>query len=80
MYAFFQPAFMPCVECGASVGRPDRESHVCDDERVLEYRLFQLRDGVAAFDADLGAWLSTPAGRFERWYAERGRRRAGGAR
>jgi hypothetical protein len=80
MYAFFQPAFMPCVECGASVGRADRESHMCDGERVLDYLVFQLRSGVAAFEADLEAWLSTPSGRFERWYAERDRRRASGAR
>jgi hypothetical protein len=74
MYAFFEPAFMPCDDCGASVGRADREHHVCDGERLLDFRVFQLRDGVAAFEAELGVWLSTPAGVFERWHAERERR------
>jgi hypothetical protein len=71
----FQPAHMPCAACGASLTRAERASHVCDPERALDYVVFQLRDEIAAFDTQLAAWLSSLAGRFECWYAERSRRR-----
>jgi hypothetical protein len=74
MLSFPQPRFMPCAECGASVARSDTEGHVCDPERRLDYVLLQLRDECAEFDAQLVAYLSTPQGRFEAWYASRRRR------
>jgi hypothetical protein len=49
---------------------------VCDVERVLDFRLFQLRDEIAAFDAQLAEWLRTARGRFAAWIAERDRRSA----
>ena len=72
-----QPAYMPCSECGASVARGEEKGHVCDEERRLSYRLIQLRDEIAAFEDDLAAYLDSPRGRFEAWYAawERSRRR-----
>lgn len=74
MYGFLrQPAFMPCDECGASVARADAQSHECDDERRVEYQLFQLQDEIAAFDDDLAGYLDSPVGRFETWYAARRR-------
>ena len=69
------PAYMPCPDCGASVARAERDSHVCDEGRRLEYELFQLREETAAFGAALAAWLESPQGRFERFYAERQRTR-----
>jgi hypothetical protein len=30
---------------------------------------------VTAFEGELGEYLASPRGRFERWYAERARRR-----
>lgn len=68
------PRFMPCSHCGASVERGAEAQHECDDGRRLDFRLFQLRPEIEAFDAQLGAWLATPSGRFERFYAERARR------
>jgi hypothetical protein len=65
--------FTPCVECGAWVPHGATEEHVCDGERVLDFRVFQLRGEVAAFDAQLAAWLSTARGRFAAWIAERDR-------
>lgn len=56
---------MPCPSCGASVARGDG-AHVCDDERRLAFELFGL-------DGEVGEWLTTPAGRFEQYYAERTR-------
>jgi hypothetical protein len=74
MLAFFpQPRHMPCPDCGASVARAEAEEHVCDPERQLDYRFFQLRGEVDAFESELGAYLDTPQGRFDVWYAERRR-------
>jgi hypothetical protein len=66
---------MPCDECGASVGADERDTHVCDPERRLEYRIFQLRDEVAGFDAGLSGYLESAQGLFAQWLAERDRRR-----
>ncbi len=65
---------MPCEECGGSVPVADRDGHVCSEGRRLEYRLFQVRAELAAFEDDLAAYLDSPQGRFELWYAERERR------
>jgi len=67
------PTHMPCSECGASVARGEELEHVCDLERRLDYLVFQLREEIAAFEIDLAAWLGSPQGRFERFYAERQR-------
>jgi hypothetical protein len=75
MFGLFpQSPHMPCTECGASVERAAAATHVCDAEQVLEFRLFQLRDEIAAFDAQLSAWLASASGRFATWLAERDRR------
>ena len=76
---FFTSQHMPCAECGASVHASVRETHACDPERRLEYRIFQVRDEVALLDVSLGAYLDTPEGRFAQWLAERDRRPPGGA-
>ena len=73
MNGFFEPAFMPCDQCGASVARTIRERHVCDDTRLLEFRLFQLRAEIGAFDDQLSGYLASPAGRFAAFLAERDR-------
>jgi hypothetical protein len=71
------PAHMPCPECGASVRRGGEDDHVCEEERLLDYRIIQLREEIARFDDDLVGYLSSPRGKFEIWYAarERSRRR-----
>lgn len=68
-----QPRHMPCPECGESVAVELRERHACEDERWVTYQLFQLRDEVAAFDAQFVEYLESPRGRFELWDAERRR-------
>jgi hypothetical protein len=75
MSSFFTSQHMPCSECGASVRVSARDSHTCDPERRLEYRLFQLRNEVAGFDEGLSGYLESPHGRFAQWLAERERRR-----
>jgi len=69
MFAFPQPHYMPCVECGASVPRDEAERHLCEQERRLDFAVFQLRGEGAELDEQLAAYLDTPRGRFEAWYA-----------
>jgi endogenous inhibitor of DNA gyrase (YacG/DUF329 family) len=68
-----EPAFMPCPECGASVPRAERDEHVCERERWLDYQLFVRQAEVARFDADLAAYFDSPEGRLRVREAERGR-------
>ena len=75
--SFPQSRFMPCTECGASVERVDADAHVCDRDRLLDFHLFQLREEIAAFDAQLAEWLASARGRFASWLAERERRALG---
>jgi hypothetical protein len=69
----FRSRYMPCLDCGASLERGERKSHVCEHERWLDYQLFQLRQEIDLFGAQLSAYLCSPRGRFEVWYAERSR-------
>ena len=75
MSAFFANSrYMPCAECGTSVALAERDAHVCDPEQLLDYRMFQLREEVAAFDDVLHEYLDSKHGRFAQWLAERERR------
>ena len=71
--AYPESAHMPCPECGASLERHGGADHVCDEQRLLEFRLFQARDEIAAFDTQLTDWLASAGGRFATWIAERDR-------
>jgi hypothetical protein len=62
--------YMPCEECGASLDRRERDGHVCDSDRRLEYQVFQERAAITQFDDQLSAYLASPHGQFEVWYAE----------
>ncbi len=74
MFAFFAHSqYIPCSECGASLAGEDRDEHVCDGERKVDFQMFRLRGGIALFELDLGEFLETPVGRFEAFYAERQR-------
>ena len=75
MPSFFEPLYMPCQECGASVAGDEREEHVCDQTRRLDYVMFRLRDEVGEFDEELRAYLASPHGRFDAWLAARERER-----
>jgi hypothetical protein len=74
MSAYFAySSHMPCPDCGVSVASGDANGHTCDPERLVEYRLFQLRDEVAGFESSFRAYLATPEGEFAQWAAEQGR-------
>jgi hypothetical protein len=65
----FGSRFMPCSDCGASLAQDERANHLCEQERWLDYQVFQLREELAAYDTQLSAYLASPQGRFELWYA-----------
>ena len=67
----FASRYLPCTECGASVARAAAEEHRCSVERLIEYRMFGLRDEIAGFDALLRDFLESGTGRFEVWLAAR---------
>lgn len=73
MLSLPSPRHMPCEHCGASVERGAEAAHECDDARRLEFRVFALREEIESFDAAWTAWLQTPRGLFELFYAERTR-------
>lgn len=73
----FPSRFMPCPECGSSCERAALAGHACDQERLLDFRVFQLRDEVALLEDGVRAYLESARGRFELWYAARERRRQG---
>ena len=70
---FAHSSHMPCPDCGASVSAGERDEHVCDPGRLLDYRMLHLRDEVEAFDSELRGFLESPHGRFAQWCAERER-------
>ena len=70
----FTSRYVSCDDCGASVVRDESGGHECDPERRLDYLIFHLRDEVGRFEAELCAYLDSPTGRFESWYAEYQRR------
>jgi hypothetical protein len=49
------------------------EAHRCDRRRFVEYQMLLLRPEIVAFEDELTAWLCTPCGRFESYYAARDR-------
>jgi len=74
MFAYFpQAQFEPCPDCGAPVVEEEAELHLCDRRRFVEYQMLLLRPEVDRFELKLTAWLRTPQGRFETYYAERER-------
>jgi hypothetical protein len=66
-----------CEDCGTAVQRRVlARGHECDPERYAARQAARLHWPRSGFDAALGAWLDTPAGRFAQFDA---RRRVAGA-
>ena len=63
-----------CPDCGA-VARDDSPTHECSRDEVLDYRLFLDRQDEVTLNDEVSAYLASPQGQFEVWYAERERRR-----
>jgi hypothetical protein len=74
MFAYFpQAQFPPCPDCGAPVMEEQAELHGCDRRRFVEYQMLLMRPEIFGFERELAAWLRTPQGRFETYYAARKR-------
>jgi hypothetical protein len=73
MFGLPEPAFMPCSECGESVAKEERDDHVCERDRWLDYQLFLQRQAIERLETDLRTYLESPEGRFQAWEAERRR-------
>jgi hypothetical protein len=73
MFALPEPHYLPCVEYGASVARNAAALHVCGQERRLDFAVFWARAELDQLEEQLSAYLETPSGRFEAWYAARRR-------
>jgi hypothetical protein len=72
MFDFPAPSSVPCPECGAVIA-PDGGGHECDEERRRWHQLFLVNTEIASFERELRAYLSSPEGRFEAYYAARER-------
>ena len=72
-HAFFRPAHRRCSDCGATVNDAAFGEHVCDPEQWLDHQMVILQDDVAALTDEIHAYLASPEGRFDVWWAERGR-------
>lgn len=67
----YSSRFLPCARCGDSIERGNETAHECSPERLVEYQMFLLRDGIATFDTQLHHYLDSAVGRFEIWLAAR---------
>lgn len=68
-----RPLYVACSECGAPVPADKADDHLCDRDRWLDYQMVKLGPALFNLERTIGAWLATPAGRFEMYYAERDR-------
>jgi len=73
VFAFPQPFYMACLECGASVARGEADDHVCDPERREEFLFVRWRGELARLEEEFSRYLESPRGRFDTWYAARRR-------
>jgi hypothetical protein len=70
--------YAPCPDCGVAVARAEKHEHVCDRDRLVEHQIFQLRDELDGLEDEIDAYLDSPRGRFESWWATRERRCSAG--
>ncbi|MGN6430007.1 MAG: hypothetical protein ACTHNB_04640 [Gaiellaceae bacterium] len=63
---FLHPRVERCRDCGAAVARASQQEHACDREQLVEHQLKGLED-------EIDAYLASPRGRFELWWATRER-------
>jgi hypothetical protein len=53
------------------MARASTDEHICERERLVEYQLMGL-------EAEIAAYLTSPRGRLELWWATRERRCSAG--
>lgn len=62
-----------CSGCAEELPARDLRLHVCDWWRWLDHQVELRRDELLGFECELGAYLESPRGQFDLWYAERER-------
>ena len=67
------PLYTTCESCGAAYPVALADAHECGQERWVDHELFLLREEVERFEWEWRAYLASPLGRFEVFYAERTR-------
>jgi hypothetical protein len=68
-----EPPLTTCPGCGGGVPSRELRLHVCEWGRWLDHQVHLRRDELHRFEQELGAYLASPSGRFDLWYAERTR-------
>jgi hypothetical protein len=65
--------YRACPECGAAVQRAvlEADAHTCAPERYAAHQTMIARRGLERLEEDLAWWLTTPAGKFQAFLAER---------
>ena len=65
--------YRACPECGAAVQQAvlETDAHSCAPERYTAHQTMIARRGLERLEEDLAWWLSTPAGKFQAFLAER---------
>lgn len=69
--AFTRWGFRACMGCGDTI-HPDRE-HECDPLRAIDWQVNTSLVEIERIDEALAAYLATPQGAFENYYAARQR-------
>lgn len=62
-----------CPGCGTGVPARVLNVHVCEWGSWLDHQVSLRRGELDRFERELGAYLDSPGGRFDLWYAERER-------
>jgi hypothetical protein len=52
------------------------DDHTCEHDRWVAYQADRVQHEIERIDDELGSYLQTARGQFERWYAGRTRLRA----
>ena len=72
----FVSRYIACAECGALIERDGSDSHDCQPEQWIEFQVSHVRRELERLEEEFQAFLVTPQGSFEVWYAQRQRLKA----
>jgi hypothetical protein len=61
---------LPCPGCGEVLIPEALRFHLCDWWSWLDHQVDLRRSELGRFESELGAYLDSPRGRFDLWYAE----------
>jgi hypothetical protein len=67
------PDYVDCPDCGTSLAPHALERHRCDRRHRDDHAARTARVEASSFVAEFRAYLATPQGRFEVYYAARTR-------